>query len=82
MRLSEQLGIAVLPYVWDKDGETVMNLDSRKNCPIRHENGNCLVCGGFCLAVNDSICEALHNAYNSGFCAAVRNKAETEEEPQ
>ncbi len=34
---------------------------------MRHENGNCLVCGGFCLAVNDSICEALHNAYYKGY---------------
>ena len=38
----------------------------RKNCPMRHENGNCLPCGGFCTAVNDSICEALHNAYRQG----------------
>ena len=39
----------------------------RINCPMRHENGNCLVCGGFCLAVNDAICEALHNAYYKGY---------------
>ena len=38
----------------------------RKDCPMRHENGNCLPCGGFCTAVNDSICEALHNAYKHG----------------
>ena len=38
----------------------------RHNCPMRHENGNCLVAGGFCTAVNTHICEALHNAYNAG----------------
>ena len=38
----------------------------RGECPMRHENGNCTVSGGFCSAVNDSICEALHNAYDCG----------------
>ena len=42
-----------------------MRLD-RKDCPMRHENGNCTAAGGFCTAVNDSICEALHNAFNCG----------------
>lgn len=41
--------------------------EERKNCPMRHKNGNCMPCGGFCTAVNDEICEALHNAYNSGY---------------
>lgn len=41
-------------------------LTMRENCPMRHENGNCLPAGGFCTAVNDSICEALHNAYHQG----------------
>lgn len=39
----------------------------RENCPMRHENGNCLPCGGFCTSVNDLICEALHKAYDSGY---------------
>ena len=38
----------------------------RIGCPMRHENGNCLVAGGFCTAVNTTICEALHNAYHTG----------------
>ena len=38
----------------------------RIGCPMRHENGNCLVAGGFCTAVNTPICEALHNAYDAG----------------
>ena len=38
----------------------------REDCPMRHENGNCLPCGGFCLAVNDEICQALHQAYDKG----------------
>ena len=36
------------------------------NCPMRHENGNCLPCGGFCTAVNKPICEAMQNAYRMG----------------
>ncbi len=38
----------------------------RNNCPMRHDNGNCLPCGGFCTAVNDPICEAMQNAYLMG----------------
>lgn len=41
--------------------------DKRKDCPMRHPNGNCLPCGGFCTAVNDEICEALHQAFQSGY---------------
>lgn len=54
----------------------------RENCPMRHENGNCLPCGGFCLAVNDLICEAMHNAYYKGFRNAVveRKKPEPQKE--
>ena len=40
--------------------------EMRIGCPMRHENGNCLVAGGFCTAVNTPICEALHNAYDTG----------------
>lgn len=43
-----------------------MENEKRQNCPMRHDNGNCLPCGGFCTAVNDSICEALHNAFRHG----------------
>ena len=43
-----------------------MNSELRKDCPMRHENGNCLPAGGFCTAVNESICEVLHNAYYMG----------------
>lgn len=46
-----------------------MNTELRKDCPMRHENGNCLPVGGFCTAVNNLICEALHNAYYTGRCA-------------
>lgn len=45
----------------------------RKDCPMRHENGNCLPAGGFCTSVNDSICEALHNAYECGAKMEVDN---------
>lgn len=43
----------------------------RKDCPMRHKNGNCLPCGGFCTSVNDPICEALHSAYRDGVDSIV-----------
>lgn len=46
----------------------------RSECPMRHENGNCTVAGGFCTAVNDPICEALHNAYDCGFRASIADR--------
>ena len=59
-----------------------MNTELRKDCPMRHEFGNCLPAGGFCTAVNDPICEALHNAYDTGRRAAfiqARQEAEKNE---
>lgn len=51
--------------------------DLRKDCQMRHENGNCNVIGGFCTAVNDSICAGLHNAYDCGYCdGEIRAKQE------
>lgn len=38
----------------------------RKNCPLRHQNGNCLAIGGFCTAVCGEICYGLLNAYDHG----------------
>ena len=43
------------------------NIENHKNCPMRHENGNCLPAGGFCTAVHECICNSLHNAYSHGF---------------
>lgn len=45
-----------------------------KDCPIRHENGNCLVVGGFCPAVNVYMCEVVRNAYDSGRLSALREQ--------
>lgn len=43
------------------------NIEERKNCPMRHECGNCLPAGSFCAdGVPDEICHALHNAYSQG----------------
>lgn len=47
------------------------SLIERGECPMRHENGNCTVAGGFCTAVNDPICEALHNAF---YCGEYSNR--------
>ncbi len=52
----------------------VMNV--REDCVMRHENGNCLPCGGFCLAVNDEICYALQLAYNKGYVCGRAAEAE------
>ena len=51
---------------------------NRENCPMRHENGNCTVSGGFCTAVNDPICETLHNAFDCGYRSAIRARQEVE----
>lgn len=48
--------------------------DKRKDCPMRHENGNCTVAGGFCTAANNHICEALHNAFDCGYRSALRQQ--------
>jgi len=42
------------------------NSTRRPECPLRHENGNCLPHGGFCTAVNVNVCEAMHKAYEAG----------------
>ena len=56
--------------------------DLRKCCTMRHENGNCTVIGGFCTAVNDSICEGLHSAYDSGYRAAAIHAQQERENPE
>ena len=48
--------------------------DKRKDCPMRHENGNCTVSGGLCATVNDPSCEALHNAFDCGYRSALRQQ--------
>ena len=46
------------------DGEEA---GARRFCVMRdNENGNCLCTGGFCASVDDTVCNALHHAYNSG----------------
>lgn len=50
---------------------TGINSELRKDCPMRCSIGNCTPCGGFCSAVNDPICEAMHNAYNVGWNDAI-----------
>ena len=56
--------------------------DLRKSCPMRHENGNCTVIGGFCTAVNDPICEGLHSAYDSGYRTAALHAQQEREKPE
>lgn len=58
-----------------------MNI-ARRDCPMRHpDNGNCLPAGGFCTAVNDLVCAALHDAYDLGGVDSVRRvKTKTEKQ--
>lgn len=44
----------------------VKDMSERTDCPIRHQNGNCLSVGGFCTAVSDEVCKALQSAYEAG----------------
>ena len=44
----------------------------RNECPMRHENGNCLCMGGFCTSVSDEVCIAMCTAYLSGQIQAMR----------
>ena len=54
-----------------------MNSERRKDCPMRHpDNGNCLPAGGFCTAVNNIICDALHSAHMRGYVAASEKYTE------
>lgn len=43
----------------DSETESMLKADliSRQNCKYRHENGNCLAVGGFCLSVDDEHCQ-------------------------
>lgn len=44
----------------------VENIEERKDCPMRDENGNCMVIGDFCVDDgSDEICHGLHNAYDA-----------------
>ena len=56
--------------------------DLRNGCPMRHENGNCTVIGGFCTAVNDPICDGLHNAYDSGYRTAAIHAQQERKNPE
>ena len=70
-------GLVRCKFVEKKGGDEGMT-DRRKYCPMRHENGNCTVAGGFCTAVNDPICEALHSAFDCGYRSAIRARQEVE----
>lgn len=43
----------------DSATESMLKADliPRQNCKYRHENGNCLAVGGFCLSVDDEHCQ-------------------------
>lgn len=60
-----------------------MDIELRTHCPMRNQMGNCLPCGGFCLAVNDEICEALHNAFEHGYRTCLEERiGDTDEEEE
>ena len=66
-------GLVRCKFVEEKGGDKMVT-DSRKSCPMRHESGNCTVAGGFCTAVNDPVCEALHNAFDCGYRSSLRQQ--------
>lgn len=39
-------------------------MNDRVNCPMRHQNGNCLPVGRFCTAINDDMCARVRKACN------------------
>ena len=39
----------------------------REDCPMRHENGNCLPMGGFCNTLKTELCDALNQAFDIGY---------------
>lgn len=49
------------------------DMSKRCNCKVRHENGNCLPHGGFCTSVGDNVCEAIRQAYDSGYTDGYRD---------
>lgn len=54
-----------------------MDSERRKDCPMRHpDNGNCLPAGGFCTAVNNIICDAMHSAFLCGYVSASEKYTE------
>lgn len=48
-------------------------MSHRKDCPLRHINGNCLPVGGFCTAVKSEICNAVQQAYEHGMRDAIKH---------
>lgn len=70
----------VIPYPYRYEGEIHSLINDkpesqRAHCPLRHSNGNCLPCGGFCTAVNDDICNAIRQAYEQGVRDGMTNAA-------
>ena len=66
INISYKLGSIAVEYLTEKDGEKMREAikaleqetcEDRRNCPHRHENGNCLSVGGFCMAVDDKHCQ-------------------------
>ena len=61
---------------------SLLELRDRKNCPMRHPSGNCTVAGGFCTAVSDWLCDALHCAYDKGEYHALLKMKERKEDKE
>ena len=58
-----------------RESDSEEKLEMRRECPMRNaNNGNCGPVGGFCTAVNDVICEAVHNAYGCGMAQSNANQ--------
>ena len=67
----------------EKNGGMTMRRN-REDCPVRHENGNCLHIGSFCTAVPDPICAGVRSAYECGWtdCAMkIRKEQQLKSSP-
>ena len=51
-----------------------------EECPMRHENGNCLPMGGCCPALRNEICDALNQAFEMGYRTGYLERRTEEEE--
>lgn len=63
------------PYTRSASNKNEDILARVQNCPMRHENGNCMPLGGFCQGIHSpEICKAMHDAYNIGAKKAIQQQ--------
>lgn len=61
----------------ESDDDEARDVGNAEDCPIRHENGNCLCVGGFCTSVPKEVCAPVRQAYDSGYSKGAVDGAES-----